>query len=82
MCADEECVIAAAAGIPVVKVQRVGARPTSTTRPVLVTPDGHASPNRADLVMIAFAPVNRGIELIGIFGGDGSVYEPDAKIWS
>ena len=39
------------------------------------------SPNRADSVMIAFAPVNRGVSLIGIFGGDGSVYEPDAKIW-
>ena len=44
-------------------------------------PDGHASPNRADRVMIAFAPVNRGVQLIGIFGGDGSFYEPDAKIW-
>ena len=44
-------------------------------------PDGHASPNRADSVMIAFAPVSRGIQLIGIFGGDGSVYEPDPKIW-
>ena len=43
--------------------------------------DGLASPNRADSVMIAFAPVNRGVQLIGIFGGDGSVYEPDAKIW-
>ena len=31
--------------------------------------------------MIAFAPVNRGIQFIGIFGSDGSVYEPDAKIW-
>ena len=41
-------------------------------------PDGHASPNRADRVMIAFAPVNRGVQFIGIFGGDGSVYEPDA----
>ena len=44
-------------------------------------PDGHASPNRADSVMIAFAPVNRGVSLIGIFGGDGSVYEPDPQIW-
>jgi phage terminase large subunit len=30
-------------------------------------PDGHASPNRADSVMIAFAPVSRGFEIIGIF---------------
>jgi phage terminase large subunit len=45
-------------------------------------PDGHSSPNRADSVMIAFAPVKRsGVQLIGIFGTDGSVYEPDAKIW-
>jgi phage terminase large subunit len=44
-------------------------------------PDGHSSPNRADSVMIAFAPVSRGISLIGIFGGDGSVWEPDPKIW-
>jgi hypothetical protein len=45
-------------------------------------PDGHSSPNRADSVMIAFAPVKRtGVQLIGIFGSDGSVWEPDPKIW-
>jgi phage terminase large subunit len=27
-------------------------------------PDGHASPNRADSVMIAFAPINRGIQIM------------------
>ena len=31
-------------------------------------PDGHASPNRADSVMIAFAPVNRGIQILSIDG--------------
>ena len=30
-------------------------------------PDGHASPNRADSVMIAFAPVSLGVQLIGVF---------------
>lgn len=34
-------------------------------------PDGHASPNRADAVMIAFAPVTRGVEIIGIWDADG-----------
>ena len=31
-------------------------------------PDGHSSPNRADSVMIAFAPVSAGISIIGVFG--------------
>jgi phage terminase large subunit len=35
-------------------------------------PDGHASPNRADSVMIAFAPVKRGIQLLGVWHADGS----------
>ena len=30
-------------------------------------PDGHASPNRADSVMIAFAPVSLGVQLVGVF---------------
>lgn len=30
-------------------------------------PDGHASPNRADSIVIAFAPVSAGISVIGIF---------------
>ncbi|HEY8275514.1 MAG TPA: hypothetical protein VIG52_00795 [Methyloceanibacter sp.] len=30
-------------------------------------PDGHASPNRADSLMIAFAPVSAGITVIGMF---------------
>ena len=34
-------------------------------------PEGHASPNRADSVMIAFAPVGSGIQLIGFFDADG-----------
>ena len=34
-------------------------------------PDGHASPNRADAVMIAFAPVTRGVEILGIWDADG-----------
>jgi hypothetical protein len=39
------------------------------------------SPNRADSVMIAFAPVKRGgVQMIGIFGPGGSVWEPDPKI--
>jgi phage terminase large subunit len=44
-------------------------------------PDGHASPNRADSVMIAFVPVSRGISFVGMFGADGSVWEPDKRIW-
>jgi hypothetical protein len=31
--------------------------------------------------MIAFAPVKRGMQFIGVFGSDGSFYEPDRKIW-
>jgi phage terminase large subunit len=31
-------------------------------------PDGHSSPNRADSVMIAFAPVSAGVTVVGIFG--------------
>jgi hypothetical protein len=43
-------------------------------------PDGHASPNRADSVMIAFAPVSRGIQFLGVFGSHG--FTPsDPKIW-
>ena len=34
-------------------------------------PDGHASSNRADGVMIAFAPVSRGMHFLGVFGSDG-----------
>ena len=30
-------------------------------------PDGHASPNRADSIMIAFAPASAGISVIGVF---------------
>ncbi len=44
-------------------------------------PDGHASPNRADDVMICFAPVSKGVQLIGMFGTDGSVWQPDKRIW-
>jgi hypothetical protein len=44
-------------------------------------PDGHASPNRADSVMIAFAPVKRGIQMIGVFGADGYEWQPDKRIW-
>jgi phage terminase large subunit len=40
-------------------------------------PDGQASPNRADSVMIAFAPVSKGVQ----FMPDGSVYTPDPIIW-
>ena len=43
-------------------------------------PDGHASPNRADGVMIAFAPVSRGMHFLGVFGSDG--FTPaDPRIW-
>ncbi len=31
--------------------------------------------------MIAFAPVSMGVQFIGVFGADGSVYAPDPKIW-
>jgi hypothetical protein len=31
-------------------------------------PDGHASPNRADSVMICYAPITTGIQIIGMFG--------------
>jgi hypothetical protein len=43
-------------------------------------PDGHSSPNRTDSVMIAFAPVSRGQQFLGIWGPHG--FEPaDPKIW-
>ncbi len=35
----------------------------------------------ADSLMIAFAPVKRGVQIIGVWGADGSFYEPDRKIW-
>lgn len=43
-------------------------------------PDGHASPNRADSVMIAFAPVSRGIQLYGMISGNEWI-PADPKIW-
>lgn len=41
----------------------------SPTGKVLIekTPDGHVSPNRADSVMISFAPVGSGMRVIGVF---------------
>jgi phage terminase large subunit len=45
-------------------------------------PDGHASPNRADAVMICFAPVSRGAGLIGILDwASGEFHCADPKIW-
>jgi phage terminase large subunit len=43
-------------------------------------PDGHSSPNRADSVMIAFAPINRGVQYIGMMVGNEFI-EADPKIW-
>jgi phage terminase large subunit len=34
-------------------------------------PAGHASPNRADSLMIAFAPVSSGVQLLGVWDADG-----------
>ena len=53
---------------------RQGHREQSARRPLL-------HPTGPTAVMIAFAPVNRRFQLIGIFGSDGSVWEPDKKIW-
>jgi phage terminase large subunit len=45
-------------------------------------PDGHSSPNRADSVMIAFAPVKRGGGLFGIMDwSTGEFTRADPKIW-
>jgi hypothetical protein len=31
------------------------------------SPDGHRSPNLADSIVLAFAPVSRGVEMVGVF---------------